>query len=177
MGVGSTVGMDEARAQPLSFDAYVQARWTRLVRTAVLLGVDAHTAEDVAQTTLARCFLKWERVAAVRDTDAYVHRVLINTVNERGRRRSTSERPTANFPDSIIADDTELVARNRAILDALGRLPEGQREAVVLRFYADFTEAQAAAALGVAVGTIKSRCARALAALAGDPDLQEMEDR
>lgn len=169
--------MGEVEASPSAFEAYVAARWPRLVRTAVLLGVDPHTAEDVVQTALARCYFKWTRVAAARDTDAYVHRVLVNTINERGRRRSTAERPTAHLPDGIVADGTEPVARNRALLDALGRLPEGQREAVVLRYYADFTEAQAAAALGVAVGTIKSRCARALAALAGDADLQEAEDR
>ena len=43
----------------------------------------------------------------------------------------------------------------------------------MLRYYADFTEAQTAAVLGVAVGTVKSRCARALTTLAADPSLQE----
>ena len=51
------------------------------------------------------------------------------------------------------------------------RLPLPQRQAVVLRYYLHLTEQQIADASGVAAGTVKSRLSRALATLAGDPDL------
>lgn len=165
------------RAVSGGFDDYVEARWDRLVRSAVLLGAPVHGAEDVVQTTLATCYLKWERVARADDVDAYVHRMLINTIAASRRRRWSGERATETLPDRPLDDATDRVVDSRAVVDALARLPRGQREAVVLRFYVDLTEAQAAAALGVAVGTVKSRCARALAALALDPTLRPEEGR
>lgn len=155
----------------LSFDAYVSARWLRLVRSAVLLGADPHAAEDAVQTALARCYFAWERVAATRDPDAYVHRVLINTLRASWRRRWTGERPHADLPVSEAADHTERVDAEQTMLAALRALPDHQRQVLVLRYYADLTEAQTAEALGIAVGTVKSRTARALAHLATDPRL------
>jgi RNA polymerase sigma factor (sigma-70 family) len=51
------------------------------------------------------------------------------------------------------------------VLAALRRLPDRQREALVLRFYLDLTETEIAAAMGVSPGTVKSTTARGLAAL------------
>lgn len=162
-------------SESLAFDSYVQARWARLVRSAVLLGADVHSAEDLVQTALARCYLKWSRVTAANDPDAYVHRVLINTVNAAHRRRWRAERPTASPPDVGVSDPADSVGSMHALLAALRRLPSGQREVLVLRYYGDLTEAQIAGILGVAVGTVKSRCARALEALANDSSLIEEE--
>jgi RNA polymerase sigma-70 factor (sigma-E family) len=172
VGVESVVEVGVV-ADPPAFDVYVAARWARLVRSAVLLGADHHAAEDLVQTALARCFLKWDRVTRAQDPDAYVHRALINTVNGSRRRRWHGERPTEVLPERVVPPATDQVGQQQALLDALGRLPTGQRETLVLRYYADFTEAQTAAVLGVAIGTVKSRCARALATLAADPTLQE----
>jgi RNA polymerase sigma-70 factor (sigma-E family) len=155
----------------LSFDEYVSARWVLLVRSAVLLGADPHAAEDAVQTALARCYFAWGRVAATRDPDAYVHRVLINTLRASWRRRWTGERPHADLPVSEAADHTERVDAEQTMLTALRALPDHQRQVLVLRYYADLTEAQTAEALGIAVGTVKSRAARALAHLAIDPRL------
>lgn len=175
--VDAIAGTDDIASHTRTFESFVDARWSRLVRSAVLLGADVHTAEDLVQTALARCFFKWDKVARAEDLDAYVHRVLINTLKAWRRRRWTGEVPSVAVPDPGIPDDTPRIDQHRALLAALGRLPHGQREAVVLRYYADFTEARTADALGIAVGTVKSRCARALAALAADPSLQNEEDR
>ena len=64
----------------------------------------------------------------------------------------------------VVAAGTDLAVRHD-VLAALGRLPRGQRAVVVLRVYEDLSEAQTAAALGIAVGTVKSQTARALRAL------------
>jgi DNA-directed RNA polymerase specialized sigma24 family protein len=60
------------------YTEYVSARRARLVRSAVLFGCAPSEAEDVVQTALIRCYRHWEKVAAARDADAYVYRVLLN---------------------------------------------------------------------------------------------------
>ncbi len=156
------------------FEAFVHLRWARLVRTARLLGCSAAEAEDVAQAALARCWRHWRRVRGADDPDAYAHRVLINTWNSSRRRRWWGERATADLPDAGTPDPTEAYDRLDAVVRSLGRLPEAQRTAVVLRYYAGLDERQLAAALGVAPGTVKSRLSRALTTLAEDPGLAEL---
>jgi len=159
---------------PSDFSDFVASRWPRLVRSAVLLGCSATEAEDVAQTTLERCLLKWRQVERADDRDAYVHRILINTFTSSRRRRWTGERPSAELPDHVTPDPTDAVVDADAVLRALERLPQDQRAAVVLRYYAHLDERQMTTVLGVAAGTVKSRLSRALSALADDPTLGEL---
>ena len=53
----------------------------------------------------------------------------------------------------------------RETVAALRRLPSRQREALVLRYFADLPEQETALAMGVSLGTVKSTTSRALAAL------------
>jgi DNA-directed RNA polymerase specialized sigma24 family protein len=95
-----------------------------------------------------------------------VHRVLVNTFVDTTRRRSRGKVPVASPTDVVL-----LGADHDVRLDierALGRLTTEQRIVVVLRYYLDLSERQAAPVLGVPPGTVKSRLARGLAALAGD---------
>jgi RNA polymerase sigma-70 factor (sigma-E family) len=162
------VGGDE------DFSDYVAARWGSLVRAAVLLGCSAAEAEDLVQTTLERCLVKWEKVRVAEDRNAYVHRVLINQFISSRRRRWNGERPAAVLPELAGSDQTAAVDDSDAVMRALDRLGREQRTAVVLRYYAHLTEQQMASALGVAAGTVKSRLARALKTLAEDPNLAEL---
>ena len=75
--------------------------------------------------------------------------------------------PSTHPRDSASAEDIALLGEaNREVLVAIRRLPARQREAVVLRYYLDMTEDQAAQAMGVSRGTVKSATSRGLAALA-----------
>lgn len=159
---------------PTDFSSFVAARWPRLVRSAVLLGCSAAEAEDLVQTTLERCLLKWRHVQRADDQDAYVHRVLINTFTSSRRRRWTGERPCGDLPDRVEPDPTGAFDDADAMLRALRRLPHDQRAAVVLRYYVQLGEQQMATVLGVPAGTVKSRLSRALRALAEDPSLEEL---
>lgn len=150
---------------------FVASRWSRLVRSAVLLGCSPAEAEDVVQSTLERCLLKWTHVQRASDRNAYVHRILLNTFASSRRRRWTGERPAANVPDRACTDETKQVDDADAVLRALSRLPQDQRAVVVMRFYAHLTEDQMASALNVAPGTVKSRLSRAMKTLAADPSL------
>lgn len=156
------------------FGDFVAARWPRLVRSAVLLGCSQAEAEDLVQTTLERCLLKWPKVDRAADRDAYVHRILLNTFTSSRRRRWTGERPTATPPERTSADETNRVDDADAMLRALQRLPHDQRAVVVLRYYAHLSEQQMATVLGVATGTVKSRLSRALSSLAHDASLEEL---
>ncbi|MEU4293989.1 SigE family RNA polymerase sigma factor [Kribbella sp. NPDC026596] len=158
------------------FSEYVAARWPTLVRSAVLLGCSHPEAEDLVQTALERCLVKWNKVRAADDRDAYVHRVLINSFLSARRRRWHGERPSAVLPESSASDQTAGVDETDAVMRALDRLPTDQRTAVVLRYYAHLSEQQMASALGIATGTVKSRLSRAVKALAQDPNLAELRE-
>lgn len=158
------------------FSDYATARWRALVRTGVLLGCDLVEAEDLAQQTLLRCYQKWGSVQRAADRDAYVARVQLNLLRQSRRRRWWGERATDALPERTTADGTARVDDADALRRALGRLPEAQRQAVVLRHYLHFTEQQIADATGVARGTVKSRLSRALAVLVEDPDLAVLRE-
>jgi RNA polymerase sigma-70 factor (sigma-E family) len=159
------------------FSAYVGARWPVLVRSAVFLGAGIAEAEDVVQTTLAKCYASWAKVEKADNRDAYVYRILLNCHRDSRRRRWWGERPAASVPDLPSADDTaEQVAIADSVHRALGDLSRDHREVVVLRFYAHLSEQQTADALGVAPGTVKSRLSRALARLATNPHLADLTE-
>ncbi|WP_370249619.1 SigE family RNA polymerase sigma factor [Nocardioides sp.] len=155
------------RRDDVEFSDFVATRWARLVRAAVLLGCTPHEAEDVVQTALTRCLVKWRQVQRADDRDAYVYRVVVNTFTDGRRRRWTGERPTEVLPDAAAPGDaTAAVDERDRVVRALAQLGGDARTAVVLRYYAHLTEQQMAVALGVAPGTVKSRLSRALRDLA-----------
>lgn len=158
------------------FAAFANAEALRLARSALLLGASHHEAEDLTQTTLVRCYVYWSKVVGAADRDAYVMRVLLNEFARSRRRRWWNERPTAQLPDTSLADVTGEVDAADAVARALGRLGPGQREAIVLRYYAHMSEAQIAETLGIPVGTVKSRLSRAHRQLAEDVDIETLRN-
>jgi RNA polymerase sigma-70 factor (sigma-E family) len=156
------------------FSEYMAARWSRLVRSAVLLGCSPAEAEDLVQAALMRCQVHWRKVERADDRDAYVHRILVNTFTSSRRRHWTREHATAVVPETAGLDHTLAIDTTDAVLRSLARLTDDQRTAVVLRYYAHLSEQQMASVLGVAIGTVKSRLSRALKVLADDPHLAEL---
>lgn len=153
-----------------AFANYVSARSTRLLRIAYLLCRDWHTAEDLVQAALGKAWVAWPRIT--KDPDAYVYRILITTRNSWWRRRWHGEIPTGDLPEAAGGTDTaDLVSRQVALWDALGRLSRQQRAVVVLRYFEDFSEERIAEALGCGPGTVKVHAHRALARLRVDPEL------
>jgi RNA polymerase sigma-70 factor (sigma-E family) len=153
----------------VDFAEYAGAHRAKLVRSAVLLGCPVDDAEDLVQVALTRCFRHWTKVARAERPDAYVYRVLVNVLHDSRSRRWRGELPTDALPEvsSIEVDPAD----GLAIREALSRLPEQHREVLVLRFYADLSEQSTARVLGIPAGTVKSRTARALAALSHDPTI------
>jgi RNA polymerase sigma-70 factor (sigma-E family) len=155
----------------------MSARWRGLVRLAYGLTGDRQSAEDLAQTALARAYAAWPRVRRADDPDAYVRRILLNVNRSRLRPRRFTEQLTADPPDHGTPDPAGPRDDRSALLAALAALPYGQRAVIVLRYWLDLTEPQAAAALGCSVGNVKSQAARGLAKLRLSPELAEGERR
>ncbi|MFB9313306.1 SigE family RNA polymerase sigma factor [Nocardioides plantarum] len=157
------------------FSEYAAARWLTLVRAAVSLGCSLPEAEDVAQSTLVKCYLAWGRVSRATHRDAYVSQVLLNTFRESVRRRSRRPETSVDvLPEVGGPDEAARVDAADALSRALSGLSVGQREVVALTYYVRLTEAQVAEVLGIAPGTVKSRLSRALATLAADSGLAEL---
>ena len=142
----------------MDFSEYVAARRTQLVRSAVLLGCPQPDAEDVVQTALAKAFRSWRRVQAADQPDAYVYRILVNTLHDARARRWRGELPTDEVPERGGSTDLDT---GLAVRRALAAMSREHREVLVLRFYADLSERETADVLNLPAGTVKSRTARA----------------
>jgi RNA polymerase sigma-70 factor (sigma-E family) len=159
-----------------SFANYVRDRSAALSRVAYLLTGDRHLAEDLVQETLLGVVGRWRRIAAGGDPDAYVRRALYHqhvSIWRRARRRPET---VAEPADRSLPDPTAAVADGLTLRRALARLAPGQRAVLVLRFYEDRTEQEAADLLGCRVGTVKSQTRDALARLRRiAPELIELD--
>jgi RNA polymerase sigma-70 factor (sigma-E family) len=118
-------------------------------------------AEDVAQETLARCFVHWRRVGGY--AEAWVVRVAGNLAIDTWRRRRIVGGPVDNSTSDVTTPGPD--PQRLDLHQALRRLSRRQREVLVLRFLADLPEAEVAQALGCSVGSVKQHAARGLAAL------------
>jgi RNA polymerase sigma-70 factor (sigma-E family) len=155
----------EARRQ---VTALYQAHAVALVKLAVLMTGDQPTAEDVVQDAFLGLYRRWQ---ALHDADkalGYLRSSVLNGCRSVHRVRFRRQAITLDPPEPIDSAEAEalLGEAHREVLAALRRLPRRQREAVVLRYYLDMTEDQAAQTMGVARGTVKSATSRGLAALA-----------
>jgi RNA polymerase sigma-70 factor (sigma-E family) len=147
------------------FAEFVAARSPQLYRSAYLLTMSPHAAEDLVQTALAKAYAAWWRVRGADDPVAYVHGVLIKSFLSDRRRRSSQELPTAEPPDGATTDPDP--GERAALLEALAELAPLDRAVVVLRFWEDRSVAQTAADLDLTEAAVKNRSLRALRALRG----------
>jgi RNA polymerase sigma-70 factor (sigma-E family) len=153
------------------FDAWYRVERTALVRFAYLLCGDQHAAEDAVAEAIARCWPKIRR-GRVDDPGAYVRRAIARRLIDAGRRATVARRHARSMADGeVVATDG---VDHLVLWPLVQALPFDQRIVVVLRFYLDRSEAQIAHELGIAPGTVKSRCARALARLR--TELTEVND-
>ena len=142
-----------------AFESFVRAHATTLIRLAGALTGDPDVSEEVAQSALERLFVRWRRVD---DPLAYARQVVVNLCRDRGRGAAGRERAGLPFTETAAPDVIGLHDDRDQLVRAVRALPYRQRAVVVLRFWHDLTEQQAADALGIRVGTVKSQTSRAL---------------
>jgi RNA polymerase sigma-70 factor (sigma-E family) len=145
------------------------AHYRSLVGLAALLLRDQATAEEVVQDSFVAMHSGWRRL---RDTDqalGYLRRSVINGSRSVLRHRAVVGRvavPPPTDAPSAEQDAMTLLERS-AMVAAVDGLPLRQREALVLRFYADMSPAQIASAMGISASAVKTHTARALSSLRG----------
>jgi RNA polymerase sigma-70 factor (sigma-E family) len=162
----------EHLAEPDGFRDFVEARSPALLRSGWLLTGDWASAEDLVQTALAAA---WPRWASLDAPELYVRQIMVNTFLRWRQRRWNGEIATGRLPERAAYGDVfALVDARQSLVAALDQLPPRQRAVVVLRYFADQTETQTAAAMGCSVGAVKSHAARALARLRTAPGLAEI---
>ena len=152
---------------PLTLEDLYRQHRMRFVRLAILLVDDPATAEDVVQEAFAGLHRHWGGLRDAAAALAYLRTAVVNGSRSVLRRRKTARDYTP--PHSVNARSAEslamLTAEHQAVVGALSRLPDRQREVLVLRYYGGLSEAEIAEATGISKGTVKSTASRALDAL------------
>ncbi|HET7736676.1 MAG TPA: SigE family RNA polymerase sigma factor [Nocardioidaceae bacterium] len=147
--------------QEVELREFVSARGAALSRAAYLLTGDHQAAEDLVQDTYVVLVRRWQKSGKL-DPEAYVRKILYSRFVDGWRRRRLSELPWASPPDAAGGDAASAATDRLTLRDALARLTPRQRAVLVLRFYEDLTEVQAAAVLGISPNTVKSQTRVAL---------------
>jgi len=150
------------------FREFVGARSKALLQTAYLLTGDWEHSRDLVQGALAAVARRWNQLAEPERAEAYVRKAIYHAHVDRTRLSSwRRERSTATVPDAAAAgsDPADVVAARQDVMEALRRLPRGQRAVVVLRYFEDRTDEDIAEVLGISTGTVRSQRHKALKAL------------
>jgi RNA polymerase sigma-70 factor (sigma-E family) len=156
-----------ATADEVLVDLY-RAHYRSLVRLAALLLDDVGTSEEVVQDAYIRMHGAWNRIKDPDKALPYLRTTVVNLSRSRMRRRQVAQKHAPKpMPDAPSAEYGAIALAERdAVIGALRTLPDKQREALVLRYYGDLSEADIAAAMGVSQGAVKSHLHRGKAALA-----------
>ncbi|MEU5939673.1 SigE family RNA polymerase sigma factor [Micromonospora sp. NPDC047548] len=140
--------------------------YTALLRLAVLLGAD--DAENVVAEAYCQLYRRWQRLRSAEAALAYLRSVVCNLTRMRLRHLQVIRRHTEPIDDSVASAESVALLQDdhRVLIEALRRLPDRQREALVLRHWLGLRESDIAAAMGISVGAVKSHTARGIAKLA-----------
>ena len=162
-----------------SFATFMDQSGPALLRTAWFLTGDADRAQELTQAAFVKTYVVWHKIDHVTAL-AYARRCLVNhkiDVWRASRHEVVADLTSGGFDlgsGSPPWSRSESQSRDSAVATTdhrddlvrrLSRLPEQQRKVVVLRYYADQSEASVADALGISVGSVKSAASRGLAAL------------
>jgi RNA polymerase sigma-70 factor (sigma-E family) len=164
------------RSQDSEYEQFVRARTSALLRCAYLLTGDQYLAEDLVQEALARTHLSWRDLHAAGNAEAYTRKIMYRLQISVWRRRRFKETYHDGMPEPRAAGDlANDISMRLSMRRALRLLSARQRAVIVLRYFEDRTEAEAAEVLGIAVGTVKSTAAHALEKLrASAPELRDL---
>jgi len=164
--------MDAAKAEIPSRSHAVtvlyEAHALGLVRLAVVMTGDQGSAEDIVQDAFLGLYRRWDRLTDLPHPLAYLRASVLNGCRTALRRRSRADRRLqrlSEVPSESAEARALLSEEQQAVARAIRDLPDRQREALVLRYYLDMSEADAAEAMRVSRGAVKSATSRALAAI------------
>lgn len=139
-----------------TFEYFYGLHYRRLVRLAQALVDTPESAEEIVQDAFVKVYERWNRL----DQPAgYLNIAVVNGARSELRKREVRRRV------GLRAHPPATPGERDYLVDALDGLSARQRTAIVLRFYAQMSERETAAAMGVRPGTVKSLVSRGLAEL------------
>jgi|EndMetStandDraft_5_1072996.scaffolds.fasta_scaffold227533_2 RNA polymerase sigma-70 factor (sigma-E family) len=157
---------------PDALVAFVREQHPRVVGTLTLYTGDRHRAEELAQETFVRVCRDWDRIARMNAPGAWVHRVAMNLAHSSHRRSGAERRAHGKLiARGAVVDGSSMVEAGEdpavaaEVRRAVLALPDGERAVIALRYFADLSVFDTAAALGIPEGTVKTRTRRAIEAL------------
>ena len=125
------------------------------------------SAEEIVQDAFERVIRRWDRLRDIDAIEAYLRRCVVNGCHDRIRRRAVRRAAPADIAmTALSAEDRALLTdRQQRLLATVRQLPARQRDVLLLRYFAELSEAEVAAALGISKGTVKSSAHKGLGAL------------
>lgn len=144
-------------------DTLVAERGDALLATAVLLTGSRTAAEDLLQAALERLMRHWNRVRG--DKEGYLRRTMYHLAIDQWRSRKRRPEVLAGVEPPGRSDGTDALDLRQALVQAVATLPPRQRAVLVLRYWEQMSEAEAAETLGCSIGTVKSTASRGLSRL------------
>jgi RNA polymerase sigma-70 factor (ECF subfamily) len=153
-----------------AFEMLVRSHQQIALRVAYLVAGDGNVAEDVTQEAFVKAFRALPRFRDDASFRPWLLRIVRNEALNHRRRRGRQERLALRLAHDPVSGgaapspETTVIAgaQRETVLEAVGALPDRYRDVVALRYLLGLSEAETATALGVPVGTVKSRTARAL---------------
>lgn len=168
-------GKPADRGATVAVTALYEAHALSMVRLAHVIVGDRGVAEDIVQDAFSGLFRRWGRLTDQDKALAYVRTSVLNssrTALRRGRREFSAEPPGSGSAMSPFSSSSQLWLADLAdedervtVMAALRRLPNRQREVLVLRFYLDLSDQQIAEQMGIGASTVRSAAHRALVAV------------
>ena len=147
-------------------DTFLAARWSSLFRLACLLTGSTTEADDLLQESLIKVYLRWPKISRTQVPEAYVRRMMVNTLVSRTRRPfRRRELPGATVAATAVVSPEDAVLDRVEVWPLVCGLPVRQRAVIVLRYYEDLSEQEIADVLGCSTGSVKSQAHDALASL------------
>jgi RNA polymerase sigma-70 factor (sigma-E family) len=144
-----------------ALEEFLADRGQPLLRAAIMLGGSQEAGEDLLQGALERVYRHWRKIEG--DPEAYLRRTLYHLAADGWRRQGRWRAKLHLFGQAgTTADATDHVDQRDQLVRLLRQLPPRQRTAIVLRYWEELTEAEAAEVMGCSPGTVKSATSRGL---------------
>jgi RNA polymerase sigma factor (sigma-70 family) len=166
--VQPALGLEPRRAGNVVDDDAAFATWyrnehPRLLAAMAVVTNDLHVAQDVTSEAFARALAAWGRVSNMESPTGWTYHVALNVARRRARRAALEQRALRRM---VPAESGLPPDRSIELWDAVRSLPPRARTAIALRYAAGLSEAEVAAAMGIAVGTASATLSAARKTLA-----------
>lgn len=145
------------------FEAWYRDERPRLVRAMWAISGDVDQSADIVDEAFSRALARWGRVSSMESRTGWVRTVAVNLHRRAMRRRAVEERLLRRQRSTV---EPAAVVPDLELWTAVASLPPRQREVIVLRYVADYTEAAIAAALSISEGAVSASLAKARRQLA-----------